>query len=494
MRAEGFWEVRTEHVRLRTDVPRAPAEELARHLESTHRALASSFFDCAEATAAGRVDVTVLARRRDFEEVFGPLPGAVLLHSRGGAAPEATMVVMNGEELVSTVVYAHELTHRFVAACFPDAPPWLHEGLASFFETVAVRDGQILVGVPSYALTDDAERAQLFYRGVPVEAVPRAWLPSASELVAIEDWTSVADERAFAGRYAAAWALVHRLMLGPDAGERVAFARYLEALHDARVARAEAFEGTLATLSLDAVLIAATRATEWSVIQAPFDATEVRVPDAERLAVGRAHLLWASMLARSGQPDAHDALVEHLRLAVESEPERTEALVRLAVLSGGREGEAMLRSADQRDARHPAVLHARAAMALEGGASGPLAESLASQLSAAPELGAASLAVLAELQRRAGHTAEAARTAQRAVRADAGSIAARLALARALRDAGEGELARSVYRIAANLASHGDAELAADIQAELRETRSAERKHGAPMRPRGRSALSPRSW
>lgn len=33
-------------------------------------------------------------------------------------------------------VVTHELTHRLVAACLPDAPVWLHEGLAMYFETI----------------------------------------------------------------------------------------------------------------------------------------------------------------------------------------------------------------------------------------------------------------------------------------------------------------------------------------------------------------------
>jgi hypothetical protein len=45
----------------------------------------------------------------------------------------------------------HEMVHPFVEADFPDAPPWLNEGLGSLFEQSDERDGHI-VGLTNWRL------------------------------------------------------------------------------------------------------------------------------------------------------------------------------------------------------------------------------------------------------------------------------------------------------------------------------------------------------
>jgi hypothetical protein len=46
----------------------------------------------------------------------------------------------------------HEIVHPYVEADFPDAPPWLNEGLGSMFEQSAERDGHI-VGLTNWRLS-----------------------------------------------------------------------------------------------------------------------------------------------------------------------------------------------------------------------------------------------------------------------------------------------------------------------------------------------------
>jgi hypothetical protein len=45
----------------------------------------------------------------------------------------------------------HEIVHPYVEADFPDAPPWLNEGLGSLFEQSAERDGHI-IGLTNWRL------------------------------------------------------------------------------------------------------------------------------------------------------------------------------------------------------------------------------------------------------------------------------------------------------------------------------------------------------
>src|SRR5262249_27227294 len=45
-------------------------------------------------------------------------------------------------------VLQHELTHRFVAYYYPQAPTWLNEGLAYYFEMLTIEDGMATLGHP----------------------------------------------------------------------------------------------------------------------------------------------------------------------------------------------------------------------------------------------------------------------------------------------------------------------------------------------------------
>jgi hypothetical protein len=45
----------------------------------------------------------------------------------------------------------HEIVHPYVEADFPDAPPWLNEGLGSLFEQSSVREGHI-IGLTNWRL------------------------------------------------------------------------------------------------------------------------------------------------------------------------------------------------------------------------------------------------------------------------------------------------------------------------------------------------------
>ncbi len=67
----------------------------------------------------------------------------------GYYSSENSALVMNIATGGGTLV--HELVHPFVEADFPDAPPWLNEGLGSLFEQSAEREGHI-VGLTNWRL------------------------------------------------------------------------------------------------------------------------------------------------------------------------------------------------------------------------------------------------------------------------------------------------------------------------------------------------------
>lgn len=67
----------------------------------------------------------------------------------GFYSPSAQGLFMNIATGGGTLV--HEIVHPYVEADFPDAPPWLNEGLGSLFEQSAEQDGHI-VGLTNWRL------------------------------------------------------------------------------------------------------------------------------------------------------------------------------------------------------------------------------------------------------------------------------------------------------------------------------------------------------
>jgi hypothetical protein len=59
----------------------------------------------------------------------------------GYYSPPANALIMNIATGGGTLV--HEIVHPYVASNFPDAPPWLNEGMGSLYEACGERDGQI---------------------------------------------------------------------------------------------------------------------------------------------------------------------------------------------------------------------------------------------------------------------------------------------------------------------------------------------------------------
>jgi hypothetical protein len=194
---------------------------------------------------------------------FSDFDGQILMPDSGGE--------------VSRRTFQHELVHRLVESCFPAAPRWLNEGLATFFSTMLVRSDRVIIGRPRYVISAalegrfhaasgpaawrSTERGRSLQRVMQgdelVWVVPLDLLPSINQLLAVTEW-STEDAVATTARYAAAWSLVDFFMLGaPDLRSR--FERYLEGLRvrgtDARALFANTFEGVALQQRLDAYLI-----------------------------------------------------------------------------------------------------------------------------------------------------------------------------------------------------------------------------------------------
>src|SRR5262249_41886355 len=120
-------------------------------------------------------------------------------------------------------VLPHELMHALVEHALPRAPDWLHEGLASYLETIDLKDGQAYVG----AAPD---------RGILGLLVTAADVPSARSLLAADflEFHGLTGKKSFFwgaapadnAHYLGAWALAAILLEDPR--HRATFDRALQ--------------------------------------------------------------------------------------------------------------------------------------------------------------------------------------------------------------------------------------------------------------------------
>jgi Flp pilus assembly protein TadD len=193
---EGWSAVEAAEVRVLGDVSPDEMQRLADEI---------ALFDAAFAHLAGwsprdgAVPVTVFAiRERELARRFGlgrGVAGWALLTLDGGFAA----VGVGASPVAARSTLFHEYTHvlRRRNRRAP-LPPWYDEGLASFFGTLAVRDGALILG-----MTPGATLAWVAGRGpLPLE-----------ELFAGDIWGRSA--KGVHDFYATSWALSHYLLLSP---------------------------------------------------------------------------------------------------------------------------------------------------------------------------------------------------------------------------------------------------------------------------------------
>lgn len=239
-RGTGWWRVTTEHVHLETDVEHDRAVTAGWAMEDLHRALTDAFPGCEGGSPEAPMDVVMIARGVEFDRLSdGYAPafhrGSRVVLRAVSASRRAQVGRMSRSAYAQTFV--HELTHRVVATCFPGAPAWLDEGLARFFETLRVREGELVLGIARYRFSGFGAPWPL---GYTTDGVLAAWVGGAmlrpASVTLVSTSHDFYDVGAQPGPSAAAsaWALVHLGMLGPDHEIRDDFAAYLAALHAGR--------------------------------------------------------------------------------------------------------------------------------------------------------------------------------------------------------------------------------------------------------------------
>jgi tetratricopeptide (TPR) repeat protein len=308
----GWLLVETQHVALRTDLDEEDALARARQLEQSWHALARMYALVAPGggTPVGRFPVIHFASCLEFQRIGGARAGFVFGAGYWLDVPTAVTCERAGDTTLM-----HELAHLFNQHHFAGLPAWVEEGLATYYSTLIVRDGEIVTGT--------------FPAGFAGLARRPAWLADVDGIrrMSYEDFH---QERKVSGNYFSAWKLVHVLnSTGPDRLQR--FRRFLGALRfatDSEDAWAQAF-GDLPAAPLAEDFKWYQKRLRLNGWAARFHWSEPAAPSVRQLRPGEAHILWAVLLVNAGHREAARAQLDRLAAA---DPDWPELLYWRAVL------------------------------------------------------------------------------------------------------------------------------------------------------------------
>jgi len=273
-RASGWLLVETQQIQLRTNARRELALQLASEMQRSYDALARYALPCARTADGGdvRVPVTMLRAEQFRAQATTNAQGRYLSSPRVTWFKDYDGQIVLPDDLGPELrkLFQHELTHRLVEACYRTAPDWLNEGLAGFFETMLVRADRVTFGRPPFAIIADRQlrfpvKRLLDGQGVWVVALDT--IPSLDRMFQLTTWRTH-DWGETAGRYAAAWALVHLLVLGaPDLQPR--FETYLTALRRGGANSRTLFTETFKDVPLQDRLTAYVARGKFEMLQSP---------------------------------------------------------------------------------------------------------------------------------------------------------------------------------------------------------------------------------
>lgn len=159
------------------------------------------------------------AAYRPFEPLYQGRPSAVAGYFQ--SSPDVNYITLSADGQRARSPYAlafHEYVHLLVRNSFPRAPLWFNEGLAEFYSTFEISDGnrKVKLGLPVKSRIQTLRRREL--------------LPL-STLLGVDDQSPYYNEQ---GKreifYAESWALVHYLLNGRTPSRRTQLLRYLDLL------------------------------------------------------------------------------------------------------------------------------------------------------------------------------------------------------------------------------------------------------------------------
>jgi tetratricopeptide (TPR) repeat protein len=222
----GWIELTTENIQLQTDLPEDYARTFAEVYQRMRDAIAENEFPCA--LDQMHEPITVMVIDRHWRKIMGSgVSGVQGMNPVDLVDVDPFLVVRAEDEETNAPLFLHELTHWLVAICFPSAPLWLNEGLATFYETSKLDGDSLRIGFPNAMFVDGRSGYGYDSEGEVFELYSLKRAPSLETLRKLESPEFYEDS----ANYLASWVAVHLMQLGDRTLEKP-FARYLAALHE----------------------------------------------------------------------------------------------------------------------------------------------------------------------------------------------------------------------------------------------------------------------
>jgi hypothetical protein len=351
-----WFEVRTDHFVLRTDLSSADAKKAAIALESTRNAIIAAAWPSGVFPEKQPTEVYVVGDRRVFDSMSNGHVGSFFSRQFSPAfyltGPPKTWEDRESLAVQATSTLRYNMVLQLAEFVYPQAPPWFSAGLAHFLEPIHLSDDgtQVIVG---QANPDELRRYRQ-HRTVDVRQL-FAWGPEA------------VDDARVPGLHGLSWMFVHWLYnkhpeefvryqtalikgMRPDRAWSDAFPKFDPEAADLEVHHYSQFESS-------------------TIVSQPFSAAPITPPEPVAVSSADAHAFRARLLlaglsfAKDPKHQEEEATVE-LNAAVAADVNNVEALL----LDTTKADEAKLVRVRRIIAAHPdeARVHARLAELLEG--------------------------------------------------------------------------------------------------------------------------------
>lgn len=367
----GWVRVETEDLIIRTDVQPDLAVELAQKWQRLRNAIADNELPCAFERSNVPMEFVLFRDEQDLQDLYRRFVAGLTVRSPSSLLDSNTQyVIVRKEATNNTQLFAHELTHAAVTICFPGARPWLHEGMASFYETAQVRDGKLVLGMPAYgfvAMTNvepTRDIYSVYVNGTTVLMLPPRLVPDFDELRTMDPVAfaflgrsrSPSELRLTTAHYAGSWHAVHLLQFG-DRTLHPRFRTYLTRLaegEDDDRAWDSAFYGVDVAARYRDYLNA-----DYKMMSRPIELAAPREPSVHPMTQEQVALLRARLYGWSTDADMAEAR-KYLDFAAERAPSSVDVMLHLAAFhsdtGNSEDGEHWLRRALEMAPNDPEVL------------------------------------------------------------------------------------------------------------------------------------------
>jgi len=347
---------------------RSDAVATAGRLQAMRDSLAGSVLKCGFSAPSNRIEIVTLPDDQfeliapaRFTGIYGEDPGGPLVGRSG------QVIVRQDLSFAAMQVFQHELGHRLVASCFPAAPAWLHEGLASFLETGRVDNGRLELGLPRFLINNDVQRAGAgMLRGLVVEYLPISRLASVNGLVRMthSEFHTVGARKDLRlspehANYATAWALVHYLELG-DAALGRRFHQFLGALHSGASDPVAAWVSAFGSVNLDPGLKRYLENFEGTYLELKYDPPRRGEAQVRELSLGEMEIEWAWWLPKRTPEQRADVRARIERAAQDPQSYAAAQLLSAVIAMGNDDYPAALEILRATLRREPELEHALA--------------------------------------------------------------------------------------------------------------------------------------